>query len=176
MNTPGYAMNNLKLVTPSRISAFISSSCASAKIGDDAMKRVIANRFAGGFLHPGIESRSQRLTFVLDGEIDQRCRPAESCGARAGFEIIRARSPAERHVKMGMHVDSAGKHILARRIDNLPRILSRQALADGGNLSIADRDVACVSVGCSGYATVNDDGVKAHGCVFSSGGEVQILC
>src|ERR1700674_4317117 len=105
------------------------------------MKRIIANGFAGRFLHPGIESRSQRLAFVLDSEIDQRCRPAESRGARAGFEIIRARGPAEGHVKMGMHVDSAGKHELPRGVDNLSRILSRQALADGGNLSIADRNV-----------------------------------
>ncbi len=75
-----------------------------------------------------------------------------------------------------MHVDSAGKHILSRRIDNLPRILSRQALSDSGDLSIADRNVAGVSVGCGGDATVHDDGVKAHGSLLSSGGEVQILC
>ncbi len=75
-----------------------------------------------------------------------------------------------------MHVDSARKHILARSVDDFSCIFTRQALADGRNLAIADRDVAGVSVGCGGYATVNDDGVKAHGCVLSSSGEVQILC
>src|ERR1017187_3037231 len=140
------------------------------------MKRVIANRFAGSFLHPGIEGRSQCLALVLDGEVDQCCRPAEGRGARSGFEIIRTRGSSEGHVEVSMHVNSAGKHIFARRVDNLPRVLSRKALPNRGDLSTADRDVAGVGVGRSGYATINDDGVKAHVYVFSSTGEVQILC
>ena len=140
------------------------------------MKRIIANRFARRFLHPGIEGRPQRLTFVLDGEIDQSRCSAKSRGARPGFEIIRARGPAEGHIEVGMHVDSAGKNILTRRIDNFPRILARQALSDSGNFSSVDRDVARVSVRCRDDATVNDDGVKAHGSLFSSSGEAQILC
>src|SRR5580700_5841161 len=140
------------------------------------MKRVIANRFAGGFLHPGIERGSQRLAFVLNGEVDQCRRAAESRGARARLKIVRARRTAEGHVEVGMHVDSARKYKPARGIDNLRRVVGRQALSECSNLSIADRDVARVSVGCSGYTTVNDDGVKAHNCVFSSASEVEILC
>ena len=140
------------------------------------MKRVIANRFARRFLHPGIESRSQRLPFVLNREINQSSRPAKGRGSRTRLEIISASGSSKRHVEVGVHVDSARKHILTRRIDNLSRIFSRKALPDSGDLPAADRDVAGVSVGCRGDATVNDNGVKAHDCAFSSGGEVQILC
>src|SRR5271157_131063 len=99
------------------------------------MKRIIANRFAGRFLHPGIKSRSQSLPFVLDGKIDQSGRAAESRGARSSLEVIRARGAAEGHVEVGMHVDSAGKHILTCRIDDLSGILTRKTLPDGRNLS-----------------------------------------
>src|SRR5438270_10767003 len=106
------------------------------------MKRVIANRFVGRFLHPGIESRSQGLAFVLDCEINKRGRPTESRGACAGLEVICAGGAAERHVEVGMHVDSAGKYILTRSVDDFPRVFSRKALADCGNFSLVDRDVA----------------------------------
>src|SRR5258707_36328 len=129
------------------------------------MERVITNRFAGRFLHPSIESRSQRLAFVLDRKIDQRCCPAESRCTRASLEVIRARGPAEWHVEVSMHVDSAGEHILTGRIDYFPRVLARKALADGGDFSLVDRDVAGVSVRCGGYEAIHDDSVKAHGCV-----------
>jgi hypothetical protein len=77
---------------------------------------------------------------------------------------------------MGMHVDSAREYILTCRIDNLSRIFSRQALSKSRNLPVIDRNVAAVGVGCGSDATINDDGVKAHDCVFSSSGEVEILC
>src|SRR5258708_22881607 len=138
------------------------------------MKRIVANRFAGRFLHPGIESRSQRLALVLDGKINQRCGPAKSRGARTGFEIVRAHGPAKGHVEVSMYVDSAREYILARRIDNLSSVFPRQALSDGGNLPIADRDVAGVCVGCCLSATVNDDGVKAPLCLLASRGDLQL--
>ena len=126
------------------------------------MKGVIAHRFVGRFLHPGIESGSQRLTFVLDRKVDQRSRAAERGRARASFKVICARRSSERHVEMRMHVDSTGENILSRRINNSFRIFARQTLADRGDLSIADCNVSGEGVSRIGNAPVSDDGVKAH--------------
>jgi len=140
------------------------------------MKCVIANRFAGGFLHPGVESGAQTLAFVLDGEVNERCRSTESCSPRAGLEIIGAGSASEGHIEVSVYIDSSRKDIFAGSIDDLSSVLARQALADGGNLSRVDGNIAGVSIGRSGDSAVNDDGVKVHGDVLSSGGEVEILC
>jgi hypothetical protein len=116
------------------------------------------------------------LTFVLDGKINQRRGPAKRSRARAGLEIVGARGAAKGHIKVGVHVDSAGKDIFAASIDYFSGVLPWKTFSDGGDFSIIDCDVARVSVGRGHYATVNDDGVEAHDGVFSFGGEVQILC
>ncbi len=148
----------------------------AGQIGDDAMEGVIADGFAGGLLHPGVEGCSQRLAFVLDGEVDQRGGSAEGGGASAGFKIVGAGGSAEGHVKVSVDVDSAGENILASSVNYLGGVRARQVLADGGNFAFIDGDIRHVSVGGGGHESVHDDGVKGHEWFDSCGGEAEILC
>src|ERR1700756_4356883 len=121
------------------------------------MKCIIADRFARGLLHPRVQRVSQRLAFVLDREINERRGPPENCGASAGFEVVCAGGPAEGHVEVGVHVDATGKHIFSCGIDNLPRVVARKSLAEGGDLGSADSNVALEGVSWGGDPAVYDD-------------------
>src|SRR5207237_1895878 len=48
---------------------------------------------------------------------------------------------------MGMHIDSTGKHVFPGGIDDLARIVARQTLPDGRDLSLRDCDITCVGIG-----------------------------
>src|SRR5882724_6395499 len=122
------------------------------------MKRIVTDRFAGSFLHPGVESRSQGLAFVLDRKINQSRSPTESCRPSTGLKIIRARGSAERHVEMGMNVNAARKHKLSRGIDNLSSILARKTLSDCSDLALANSNVARIRVRGRNYTAIGDDG------------------
>ena len=132
------------------------------KVGDDAVKSVIGHRFRRRFLHPGVEGGAQRLSFVLNGEVDQGRGAAESGGASAGFKVIGAGSAAKWHIQMGVDVDPAREHVLARRIDQACGIFARQAGAHGNHAATFDRDVSLICVGCGNHGAVCNDGVEPH--------------
>ena len=90
-----------------------------AEVGDDAVEGIVADGFVVSLSHPGVEGLAEGLAFVLDGEIDQGGGAAEGCGAGAGFEIVGAGGAAEGHVEMSVHVDAAGKNVLAGGVRSL---------------------------------------------------------
>src|SRR3954447_12277278 len=83
------------------------------QIGDDAMECVVAHCLGLCLLHPGVEGGAQRLAFVLDGEIDQRCCAAKCRGPRASLKVVGARGATEWHVEMSMDVDATGHDVLS---------------------------------------------------------------
>ena len=90
------------------------------RIGDvrhDHVEAVVDRRLALGLGVPRVEALAQRLALALDGEVDDRRRPAEGRGAGAGLERVLGEGAAERQLHVGVHVDRAGDDPLARRVD-----------------------------------------------------------
>src|SRR5205807_5429404 len=137
------------------------------EIGDDAVEGVVGDSFVVGFLHPGVESLAERLTFVLDGEIDQRGGAAESSGDGASLEIVGAGSAAEGHVEMRVDVDAAGNDEAAGGFSDVLSIFCGKLSGDGSNLVARDAHVGEGRVCGSHDRAVANYGVKAH---------VQVLC
>ena len=81
----------------------------AAEVGDDAVEGVVDGGFVVGLGHPGVEGVAESLTFVLDGEVDERGGAAEGCGDCTGLEIVGAGGAAEGHVEMRVDVDAAGE-------------------------------------------------------------------
>ena len=134
-----------------------------AEVGDDAVEGVVGHGLVMRLFHPGIERLAQRLAFVLDGEIDQRGRPAESRGRCAGQEIVGAGGAAEGHVEVGMNVDAAGDDEQSGGVDDAASILDGKSRSDGRNLVANNADVGDEGVRRSDDRAVADDGIKAHG-------------
>ena len=88
------------------------------QVGDDHVEAVVDHRLALGLFHPRFPGVMKRLAAVLNGEIDDRRRPAEGRCSRPAFEIVRRRRAAERHVEMRVNVDAARQDKLARRVDH----------------------------------------------------------
>src|SRR6516164_7340984 len=110
------------------------------------MKRIIADSLARGFSHPCIKGLPQWLAFILNREVYECRRSAESRGARSGFEIVSAGGSTKRHVEMRVDIDAAGENELSSRIHNLRSILDGKVGANSGNLSADDRNVGFVCV------------------------------
>src|SRR5437588_208047 len=81
---------------------------------------------AVGLLHPDIERFTQRLAFVLDGEIHERGRAAPGGSTRAGLEIIGAPGTAEGHVEMRVDINAAGEDVAVFGVDQLLRVVAWQ--------------------------------------------------
>ncbi len=73
-------MKSLKLVTPSRTSSSISSSCALGEVGDDHVEAVVDRGLPFGLFPSSLAGLAQRLPLGLDGEVDERGRAAEGRG------------------------------------------------------------------------------------------------
>jgi len=114
------------------------------------------------FLHPGIKGCAQRLPFILDSEINQRCGATKGRCARAGLKIIGAGGTAKRHVEMCVHIDPARHDILIFCINHARRVFTRQVLADGRNLAAADGNVSRVGISGRDHCAVYDEGIKGH--------------
>src|SRR5260370_6238691 len=134
----------------------------AAEVGDDAVEGVVGDRFGLGFLHPGVESLAQGLSFVLDGEIDERGGAAKGCGDGAGFEIVRAGGAAEGHVEVGVHVDAAGEHEVIGGVDDAAGVFDRKPCADGGDLVANNADVGGASISRGDDRAVTNYRVQAH--------------
>ena len=132
------------------------------QVGDDAVKSVIGDGFRRRLLHPGIEGGAQGLALVLDGEVDQRGGAAEGGGASAGFKIVGAGGAAEGHVEMGVDIDPAGEHVLARGVDQARGIFARQAAAQGNHPAVFNGDVGLRGIGSRDHGAAGNDGVEPH--------------
>ena len=90
-------------------------------------------------------SRPARSDFPLrlDREVDDRRRPAEGRGARAGLERVLRERPAEGQLHVRVDVDAARDHVLAGRVDGLVggHAMARQVGADRGDPLAVDEDV-----------------------------------
>ena len=146
------------------------------EVGDDAMKRVIADCPAGRLLHPSIKGSSQRLASVLDGEIDERSRAPKRRRARAGFEIVGAGRAAEGHVEMSVHVDAARENVPVGGVDDLLRVVARKIVSDGFDFAVGNGDVAGVGIGRGDHAPVDDHGIEAHCKRPPKKSRTRILC
>jgi hypothetical protein len=140
------------------------------------MKSVVADGLVRCLRHPGIESFSQGLAFVLNGKVNQRRGPAERRGPCARFKVVGACRACKGHIEMSMNIDSPGKNQLARRVQRHRSVLSRQFFTYGNNLAVFNCDVRCISIGCCHQAPVRDDCVKAHRILRPPPGERWILC
>ena len=71
----------------------------------------------------------RRLPFILNREVDQRRRAAESRGDGAGLEIVGRGGSAERHVEMRVHIDSAWKQQMIAEASIVPVAFSGESCA-----------------------------------------------
>ncbi|MNN48605.1 hypothetical protein D3C81_1630940 [compost metagenome] len=62
-----------------------------------------------------------------------------------------------RFIKMNMHIDHAGQHILSFRIDDPGVRKNRQLLAQRGNLSVLHSDVQLTHFSGQHYVPIPDD-------------------
>ena len=83
-------MKSLKLATPSRTMSSMSSRPDVAEVGDDHVQPIIDAGLALRLLPPRIERRAHLRALRLNGEVDNRRRPADRRRARARFIIVRA--------------------------------------------------------------------------------------
>ncbi len=111
----------------------------------DHVEAIVDDGLAFGLLRPRFPRVMQRLTLVLDREIDDGRGPAERRGGRARLEIVGGRRAAERHVEMRVHVDAAGQDVLAVRVDRLVRGHVERC-PDQRDLLVFDEDVALVLI------------------------------
>ena len=88
------------------------------QIGDDHVQAVVDAGLALGLLPPRIERGAHFGSARLDREIDNRRRPADGRGPRAGFKIVGGIGAAKGHVEMRVRVDAAGEQQQAGCVDD----------------------------------------------------------
>src|SRR5262249_6174261 len=133
-----------------------------------AVERIITHGLSRSLLHPGIESSSQRLSFVLNCKVDQRCCSTKRCSARPSFKIIRAGGSTEWHVEVCMNVDSAGENIISSGVYHLLGVFTRKSFRNRGDLAVANGNITGECVRRRYDASVCNDRVKTHVCRYSS--------
>ena len=134
-------------------------------VAHDHVEPVVGDRVALGLRVPGVEALAQARPAALDGEVDDRRRPAERRGAGARLERVLRERAAERQLHVGVDVDAAGDDVLARRVDRLVgvrRVTQRRADLDD-RLAI-DQDVRGVRAVGRDDRPVRDQG--AHRSSF----------
>src|SRR5579863_5773476 len=106
----------------------------------------------------------QRLTFILNREVDQRSSAAKGRGNGAGLKIVGGLGSAERHVEMRVDIDAARKQQMIAGIDGARSVFRRQLRRDGGDFATGDADVSPRRVDRGDDRSVLDDGVETHWC------------
>jgi len=130
------------------------------ELRDDHVEAVVDGRLSVRLLHPRVPCVVQRLTLVLNREVDHgRCAAMRS-GDGARLEVIRRRRPAKRHVEMRVHIDAAGEEVLALCVDDAIRV-HRQRRTNGGDLFTVDEHVAFVEIAGGDNDAVLDE--ERHG-------------
>src|SRR5579859_517978 len=135
---------------------------AGGHVSHNAMERVIAHRFVGGFAHPRIEGLAQGLPLVLNREVDQGCRSAEGRGARSSFEVVSAGGAAEWHVQMRVDVDASRQHKPVGRVEHPRHILRGKVRSNRSDLAICYCYVCHICIGCRYHRAISNDGIEAH--------------
>ena len=132
------------------------------QIRDDAMKRVVNHSLAIGLFHPGIECLMKSLAFVLNCEVDQRCRTTMRRRYRPRFEVVRALRSTERHIQMCMHIDTARHHITICGVDDVTRIFRRQVFGNCDDSAANYAHVARVGICRREHRPVANHRIEAH--------------
>ena len=91
---------------------------AVGQVGDGDVEAVVDDRLALALLVPAGERLGEGLAVPLDAEVDVARRAAERGGGLAGGDVVDRDGAAERHVEVGVRIDRAGEHELARGIDH----------------------------------------------------------
>ncbi len=109
----------MKSGTPSATSPSISASVVVVDVAHDHVEPVVGDRVALGLRVPRVQPFAQRRAARLDGEVDDRGRPAEGRRPGPALEGVLGERAAERQLHVRVHVDRAGDHVLAGRVDRL---------------------------------------------------------
>ena len=128
-------------------------------VAHDHVEAVVGDRVALRLGVPGVEALAQRLAARLDGEVDDRGRPAECRGTRAGLEGVLREGPAERQLHVRVDVDPARDHVLAGGVDGLVGGGRRREVgADLRDPLAVDQDVGGVGAVGRDDGAVRDQG------------------
>ena len=131
-------------------------------VAHDHVEAVVGDGVALGLGVPGVEPLAQRLAARLDGEVDDRRRPAEGRRPGPGLERVLGERPAERQLHVGVDVDGARDDVLARGVDRLVggHAGGREAGTDRGDRLAVDQDVGGVRAVRGDDGAVRDQ--RAH--------------
>ena len=135
------------------------------QVGDDHVQAVVDAGFALGLLPPGVEGGAHLRSAGLDGEIDNRCGPADGSGPRAGLEVVGGCGAAEGHVEMSVRVDAAGQKQQAGCVDDGLRGRCGDAGADLLDDCAVDEDVGAHGGVGVDYGSVLDEECR-HGRIL----------
>src|SRR5262245_46887098 len=156
MRTPGYAMNNLKLVTPSRairvcMSASDWSLTSSMIIWAPTSTQALAARLCQS-------SKPTRGLWPagLVAKIDDRRRPPKRRRLRPRAKRVHGARHAKVPVQVGMHINTAGQDEETAGIMRLHVLAGDQPLANGMNPAILDEQVGLIIVHSRDNASVLD--------------------
>ena len=133
------------------------------QLGDDHVEAVVDRGLPLRLAAPRVERVPQRLSAVLDREVDDRGRAATGRRDRAGFEVVRGRRASEGHVEVGMDVDAAGDHVFAGSVDygNLTPFGDQSPRRHHGrNLLVFDQNVPAIQVGRRHDRAAADEGFQ----------------
>ena len=138
------------------------------------MERDVDDGLALRSLHPSLVGGIQPFAEVLDGEIDEGRGPAVGGRDRPCLEVVGRVRPPERHVEVGVDVDTAGHDELARGVDH--GVGGQvQSLADERNDPLVDIHVGLVAVGRGDDGAVLDEG-RGHGASRARRRENNTVC
>ena len=123
----------------------------------DHVEAVVDDGVALGLRMPRIQAGAERCPARLDGEVDDRRRPAERRGPRPRLERVLREGAAERQLHVGVHVDRARDDPGAGGGDRLVGgdARTRQVAPDVRDRLAVDQDVRVVG------AIGRDDGAAA---------------
>jgi hypothetical protein len=85
---------------------------------DDLVEPVVDRAVAVGLGVPGGQAVLDPLAGALDGEVDDRRRPAPRGGRRPGLERVGRERAAERQLHVRVRVDAAGHDVLPGGVDH----------------------------------------------------------
>ena len=90
------------------------------------MEAVVDRAVTVSLLMPRSQAVEHPLPGALNREIDDGRRAAPRCSASAGLKGVRCLRAAERHLHVGMGVDTARHDVLVARVDEIGRASCRE--------------------------------------------------
>jgi hypothetical protein len=117
---------------------------------------------------PGVQRPLQRRALALYREVHDRRRAAPGGRPGAGLEIVGGERAAERHLKVGVHVDAARQDVPAGRVQ---RPVGRggqgagvRGIEERGDGLAVDEHVGCDGPGGSDNRATADEGAHVTSC------------